>query len=504
MISKDNDGYLMGIDLGTSTLKVAIFNLYGKEISYKSMEYPLSYTGKGFIENNLKKYWRAIVKLIKIALLEINDPQKIIALSLSSQAETIVPIDKNGEPLRNAIVWQDCRSSKEAKDISKVFNQDKMFRVTGQPSVDSSWPATRIKWFKKNQPEIFSKTYKFLLLEDYIAFKITGKMFGEKTVYSTSYYYDIKKFEYYNPMLDYLGVKKDKFPEILTTGTIIGNISKKAARETGLSIDTKFVVGALDQLAGAIGAGNIKEGMATETTGTVFAMVVTTNNPRINIKSRIPCCVHAVGGKYCLLPYSMTGGMMLKWFKDNFYLREEESVGDSIYNLMIKEADTVAPGCQGLITLPHLTGAYTPENNPDARGVFYGISINHTRAYFVRSILESVGFMMRKDLELFSRMGIKIEKIFSMGGGAKSNLWNQIKSDITGIKINIPSYTETAVLGAAIIAGVGAGIYKDYDDATKNIVKIKERFFSNRTNKKTYDKTFSKYTNLYERVEILF
>jgi len=495
----------MGVDLGTSTLKVGIYDLNGNEKATEYMEHKLLYPGKDLVENDVEKYWESICYLIKNILLKINNPKKILAVSISSQGETIVPIDFRGKPLRPAIVWLDRRSEGEADMISEAFNLDEMFNITGQPSVDASWPATRIKWLKDNEPEIFESTYKFLLLEDYITYKFTGKIFGEKTVYNSTYYFDINKCDFYEPILDYLQIDRKKLPEVISSGTLVGSISEIASKETNLCSDTKFVMGAMDQLAGAIGAGNIKTGIVTETTGTAFVMITTLDKPVFDKLNKIPCYIHVVKDKYCLLPYSITGGMVLKWFKDNFFTQIENLKNNkNIYDLMTYEASNIEPGCGGLVMLPHLSGAYIPENNPKARGVYFGIGINHSRAHFIRAILESIGFMMRNDIELFSKMNIKIDKIISLGGGAKSRLWNQIKSDICNIEVNIPYYTETALLGASMIAGLGIGVYHDYESIAKNIVKIKEKYTPDKKNLRIYNKTYNKYKKLYKSLEQLF
>ncbi len=497
----------MAVDLGTSTLKVAIFDITGKIATYSSVEYPLSYPGNNLVENDVERYWEAIATLIKKTLLDLaGDPSNILAISLSSQGETIVPVDKGIGPLRPAIVWLDRRSSKEAAKIAAVFDEDELFSITGMPASDPMWPASKIKWIEKNEPEIFKKTYQFLLLEDYIAFRLTGNVFGECTVYNSTYYYDINKLEYYQPMLDYLNITENRLPEIVYTGTVMGNISNKASSETGLSTSTKFVSGAMDQVAGAIGAGNIREGIATETTGTAFAMIVTTDKPVIDKDGRLPCQLHAVKGKYCLMPYSMTGGMVLKWFKDNFFSagNSNKLSDNEIYNILTSEASKIPAGSDGLIMLPHITGAFFPENNPNARGVFFGISIDHKRGHFTRAILESIAFMLRRDLEIFSKNNIKIGSIISMGGGAKSSLWNQIKADITGLELLIPENTETALLGAAIIAGMGIRVYEDFGTATSKVVSIEKKYSPDSGNKSIYDITYKKYVELYDRVVDIF
>jgi xylulokinase len=493
----------MSIDLGTSTLKVAIFDKEGNKISQRSEEYPLSYPGKDMVENDVEKYWHTIVGLIKNALKDIENPESIIALSVSSQGETIVPVDKDIKPLRPAIVWLDSRSVKEAEDIAKTFDEDELFDITGLPASDPTWPASRIKWIKDNEPDIFRATYKFLLLKDYIAYRLTGKIFGESTVYNSTYYYDIKNLCYYKPMLDFLSITEDRLPPISYSGTVMGNISKKTSDATGLSTSTGYVAGAIDQVAGAVGAGNIKQGTVTETTGSAFAMIVTTDSPVIDKEGRLPCQLHAVKGKYCLMPYSNTGGMVLKWFKDSF-IENKDLSDNEIYNMLTEEASGVSPGSGGLIMLPHISGAFFPENNPKAKGVFFGISIDHRRGHFVRAILESIAFMLRKDLEIFMANGIDVKSIISMGGGAKSELWNKIKADATGFSVHIPQNTETALLGAAIIAGVGVEVYKDYKEAVNLTVKTGKVYEPDTSNRDVYDKAYEKYEEVYQRIKKAF
>jgi xylulokinase len=429
-----------------------------------------------------------------------------LAVAISSQGETIVPVDKHIKPLRPAIVWLDRRSAVEAEKISIEFENDDLFSITGQPASDPSWPASRIMWIKNKEPDIFEKAYKFLLLKDYIAFKLTGNIFGESTLYNSTYYYDINRLEYYQPMLDYLGINQNRLPPIVYSGTVMGNISNRASKMTGLSVTTKFVSGAMDQVAGAVGAGNISQGIVTETTGSAFAMIVTTDDPIIDKVGKLPCQLHAINGKYCLMPFSNTGGMVLKWFKDNFFNHEhtKKLKNAGIYDLMTSEASEVPAGSEGLIMLPHISGAFFPENNPRAKGVFFGININHTRAHFVRAILESIGYMLKKDLEIFQKNKIKINNLISMGGGAKSSLWNQIKADITGLETHIPENTETALLGAAIIAGVGIGVYKDFNTAVKSVVRMKKKYTPDNAIKDVYNSSYKKYIELYNNLESLF
>ena len=504
----NKDGLIIAIDLGTSQLKGAVYDMSGREINMESVEYSLFTPSNSIVENDVNLYWKNIIFILKKLTEKLGSRAKeILAIGTTSQGETIVPIDKNGNPLRNAIVWLDTRSIKEAEEISKNFDTKEMFRKTGYANVDPSLPATRILWIKKNEPEIFLKTYKFLLLEDYIVYKLTGEFIGEASVYSSSYYYDIIKFEYINSMLDYLGISEEKLPEITKPGTLVGNITKEVATLTDLSKNTKVVNGAMDQLCGAVGAGNISTGIATETTGSSFAMVITTGKPVFNNESRLPCGPHVIPGLYVLMPYSYTGGIVLKWFRDNFCNGESQNAkkeDTSVFNILDGLAASVPAGCENLILIPYITGAFFPEYNPDARGVYFGFGINHTKGHFIRAILEAISFMMRKDIEAVKKLGIGIEKIISIGGGAKSKLWNQIKADVCGVNIEIPEYTETALLGCALLTASALGIYNSIIDASAKLMKVKEIFYPDVKNLKIYNENFKKYNNIYNNLKDLF
>ena len=507
-MKRNIDELILALDLGTSNLKGAVYDLNGMEVAFESIEYNLFTPTNSIVENDVNLYWDNILNiLINLSRKLGNRKKNVIAIGTSSQGETIVPVDKNAKPLRNAIVWLDTRTTEEVKEISENFNTEDMYKKTGCPEVDTSWPATRILWIRKNEPEIFNKTYKFLLLEDYIVYKLSGKFVGEASVYSSSYYYDVVKYEFITSMLDFLSIRKSKLPEILKPGTVVDKITKEVVEVTGFSADTSVVIGAMDQICGAIGAGNIKRGFVSETTGSCFAMVITTSEPVFNYDYKLPCLPHALLGLYALMPYSPTGGLVLKWFKDQF-CSEEQAVAKrenkNVFKILDEMARYIPAGSEGLVTLPFLTGALFPEFNPDARAVFFNFGINHTKAHFIRSILESVGYMMKNYLESANKLGISIEKVISIGGGASSKLWGQIKADMSGLKIEVPQYTEMALFGSAVLASIAVGLFNNISDANKNLVKIKNVFLPEKNHKEIYQESFKKYRKLYTKLKKLF
>ena len=499
---------LVSLDLGTSNIKGAVYDASGRELAFESIEYDLYTPEDSIIENDVEEYWDKILFILTEISKKLGKKvEDVVAIVTSSQGETIVPVGKDLKPLRNAIVWIDTRSRQEARDISRDFDVYEMFKKTGYPEVDPSWPATRVLWIKRNEPSLFKKTYKFLLLEDFIIYMLSGEIAGESSVYNSTYYYDIMDLDYIDSMLDYLEVPREMFPDVVKPGTAVGKIRHEIADVTGFRKDTIIVIGALDQVCGAVGAGNVETGVATESTGSAFAMVVTTEKPVINNEYKLPCILHAVPDMYGLMPYSSTGGMVLKWYKDRFCKEEvklAEKKVSGVYKIMDELAATVPAGSEGLLMLPFLTGAFFPEYNPSARGVFFGFGINHEKKHFIRAVLESLGYMMRNDIEAIRRLGIKIDRIISIGGGASSKLWSQVKADICDINIEIPEYTETALLGSAMLAASALGLYKDLREASKNLIKVKQRFIPDKNNIKIYNDCFRRYRDLYLKLKSMF
>ncbi len=497
-----NKKYLIGLDIGTTALKGIILDEQGNILSTTAVEYQLRTNGNDICELEAELYWLSTQKIIKELLIKSNITDKqIVALAFSSQGETLIPVDKNGGPLRNAIVWMDNRSAVEAKQIEKDFGNNKIYQITGQPEVIPMWPATKILWFKNHEPELFDRTHKFLLLEDYLIYKLTGKFFTEESLSSSTLYFDINKKEWWDEMLRYLGISSKLLPDILPSGKKVGTVTQKAAALTGLNESTFIVTGAYDHAAGAIGAGNIEQGIITETTGGAMAMCVTLDKPVIDKKLNLPCQCHAVKNKYFIQPYGQTAGMTLKWFKDNFSKEEIQQAANEnkdVYDILTSLADNIPPGSEGLTILPHLMGTGSPEFDLNAKGIFAGISLNMTKGHFVRAIMESVACIIKANIESLEQMGYSIKEIRVLGGGAKSKLWNQIKADMLNIPTISMQIKEAPSLGAAILAGIGSGVFNDIYDGTRKTVKVDQIFKPQKINNAVYQQVYEKYKSLYK------
>lgn len=500
--------YLLGIDLGTTSVKCVLFDQKGEIVASGRSEYELSMPRPEFVEVEAETYWSALKGSLEVVLsLSKADAKDIRGIGVSSQGETFIALGKDCKPLGRAIVWLDNRAKEEARLIKEEFGVDEAYRITGQNDIVPTWTATKILWLKRNEPLLFERVNKYLLLEDYVIYRLTGKFVTEHSILSSSLLFDINHRKWWEEILHLLGISEDQLPEPKHSGVPVGNLTPKAAKETGLSTSSIVSTGAYDQAANAIGAGNIETGVITETTGAAMALVATTERIILDPLRRMPCHHHAVRGKYFLQPWCQTAGTILRWYRDNFGTLEVEDAkktGADPYDLLTAEASGIPPGSDGLILLPHFMGAASPELNPDAKGVLFGLTPYHGKGHFVRAIMESVAYMLRRNVELLEELGIKVREIRSTGGASKSDLWNQIKADVLRRPILAVRGEEVAALGVAMLAGVATGAFASLEDAGKSMVSLKERLAPSQTNGEIYDERYKRYVELYDSVEKLF
>lgn len=434
---------LMGIDIGTTSVKLAVFDETLKEKLTRSADYTLEARGD-IVEFEAEKYWQ----IVSDELNNIRAELEIDALAIDTQCETLILTDEDGNPVRKAIVWLDNRADREAKLIEAHFGRKKIYEITGQPEVTATWPACKLLWVKNNEPEVWAKTKKIFLLEDYILYKLTGRFVTEKTLQSSTIYFDINSSDWWDEMLEFIEVDKAMLPELLSSGEYVGKYE-----------NIKVVSGAMDQVSGAIGAGVIKKGIVSEMTGTTMVIFTPVDEmPPYDEASIVPCHYN-YDNKLCLLQWTPTAGMALKWLKnalcENFSFAELDEL-----------AEKVAPGSDGVTFLPYLCGSTMPKYNPKARGSFTGLTTEHTRGHFVRSVMEAVACMLKSN---FDYAKSEVSEVRAMGGGANSPLWCQIKADMTGKKLLTLKNKETACLGGAILAGVGTGVFASVEEAASRI-----------------------------------
>jgi xylulokinase len=498
---------ILAFDLGTTALKCALHDLNGNVIAKASEEYQLITPDADSVEMEVETYWQAFKSTVAKVLKESGvDPAEIKALGISAQGETIILVGRDGKPLRRAIVWLDNRAQKEADDLGNIFGHRHAFEITGQVKLVPTWPASKILWLKRHEPEVFAKTAKFLLIEDYFLYRLTGEYVCEGSLVTSTCYWDFRTRRWWQEMLSELGISESQLPEYKESGESVGKLRPEVAAELGLDPNTVACTGALDQACGAIGVGNIKPGIFSENTGAALAICATVNQPILDPGDQMPCHYHGLPGLYMLHTFT-SGGIVMRWFRDEFAgveLQTAKATRMDAYDLMGMEAASVAPGCEGLVMLPHLQGAMAPEANPKASGVFYGFTLRHSRNHFTRAIMESVGFIVRRNIEVIEGLGVPVNEVRALGGGARSRIWKQMEADIIGRPVLTTTNEEAATLGAAILAGKAVGLYSGVEEAAGRMIQIKERFEPNPGNRAVYDETFHTYVKLYEALCPLF
>lgn len=401
---------LFGVDIGTTAEKVALYDNKGNLLALSSKEYDLLTPEVDYVEVDPKIYWEALKEAIADLKGQYTwDDYDEAALAISAQGETLFFLDKYGEDLRNAIVWMDNRATAEANKIREHFSDERCYSVTGQVSFEACWPASKIMWVRDHEPEVFKSTDKFALIEDYFIYKMTGKMVTEGSLVCSSTYWDITRKEYWKEMLDYIGIHENQLPEVMESGELVGDILPQTADYLGLPVKTKICTGCLDQVAGAIGSGTVKQGMMSENIGAALAICVPTSKPCFDPNRKMPVHYFAIPDTYMIHTFT-NGGMTLRWYRDKMCQTELEiakTSGKDAYDVLSDEAASVPAGSDGLVMLPHLAGSLAPDVNTRARGVWYGFTIKHTKAHFTRSIMESLGYIIKRNLKNYKKWGLK-------------------------------------------------------------------------------------------------
>ncbi|MCL2841137.1 MAG: FGGY family carbohydrate kinase [Defluviitaleaceae bacterium] len=482
------------LDVGTTSVKVCVLNKAFKVLAKTGIEYVLE-TSNNKAELSPQIYWDSIAQGINQVGLNCN-LKDVKGISITTQGETLIPVDINGAALHNAIVWLDTRAIKEAESINKVVDQKYFFSKTGIPECNGLCPISKLLWFKNNEADIYNQAKYFLLLEDFIIWKLTGKFVTEKSLLSTTGYFDLTADDLWVEIFDLLELDVNKIPTVMGCAEVVGEILPGVANDLGLNQGIKIVTGAMDQVCGAIGAGNFNSNIITETTGTALCIGTTRKSEAIDTTTFIPVYRHFNKDLQLLLPVCMTAGMALKWFKDIFCKEEDAAAikdGVSVYEKLSNLAKRSPPLANGLTILPYFSGTIQPIFAPDCKATFSGIGLHTTKSDFVRGIMEGVGYMLKENIILLKATDTQI---VSMGGGANSPIWNQIKADILNTDVIVPSESETTSIGVAMLCALGLSVYKTLEEAHNLIKQETTKYSPNKQNVSVYCQGFNRYKAL--------
>ncbi len=472
----------IGVDLGSTNLKAALYDENLNCVAQKGA--PVAYIREGeFIEFDAEKYFDDLTAVLHDLMAE--NPGKVLEIALTGQAESLVCLDAEGKAVYNAISWMDERSGEECALLEKQFSPEVCHRVTGQQAVLPTWPATKILWLRRNRPEIFGKVATYMLLKDYIVYRLTGKKTADMSIATFSFYFDIYGKCYWKQMLDAIGITENQLPELIEPCTVVGGLTDKVAAATGLTTETKINVGTLDHFAGMIGTGNTAPGGMNLSTGTTMVLTAMTK------EKPDPDCDLALHygfmpDTYVMLPVMESGGVCLDWFRRTCMNNLDY---DTLNAEILKAPET------DLLFLPYLVGTNAPEFDREASGVFFGLRQEHTGIQMAKAVMEGVCFVLRKNCEDILAKGTKISSIVATGGGAKSPVWCQLQADITGLPLEVPAVTEAGCLGAAMIAACSQGQFQSLEEAAKG-VKMVRSYIPNPSDR--IEEKYRKFCKLYE------
>lgn len=435
---------ILTLDVGTTSVKACLFDRAMRLTAQAGQEYMLE-THESWAEAQPQLYLDAV----KQCVLELPATQRaqVCAVALTTQGETLICVDRQGRPLRPAIVWLDSRAVVQAAQLEQVMDRQKFYEQTGLPELTGALPLSKLCWLREQEPDVWAQTDKFLLLEDYLMRWLTGRTVTEKSLLSSTGYFDLRADDYWDDALSVAGVDRARLPEALECGTIVGTLLPERAHALGLPESAQVVTGAMDQTAAAYAAGCVEPGMLCETTGTAMVAAAYTDCPQFSPAHHVTVYRHAMPGAFLYLPISNTVGMALKWFRDEF-------CGDvrGGYPALDRMAEQVPPGSQGITFLPFLSGCVNPDHLPDATGCFFGLRLSTTRESCVRAVLEAAAFQLRDFLKMLEELGCHAQKVTSLGGGAGSRLWMQIKADVCRRPFRTLHTVQATSLGAAMLA----------------------------------------------------
>ena len=493
---------LLGIDIGTSGCKVALFHKDGTVVGIENGAYNVYYPHPGWAEQNPEEWWQGVCSATKRLLEKTGvQPDSIAGIGIDGQSWSAIPIDKEGNVLTNTPIWMDTRAADICDRITKEDTDNNIFALAGN-SLQPSYTTAKILWYQENMPEVYQKTAKILQSNSFIVYKMTGSITQDASQGYGLHCFDMQKGEWNEDMCQMLGIPSNLLPKIHPCHEVVGKVTKEAAIQSGLCEGTPVVAGGLDAACGTLGAGVIHSGETQEQGGQAGGMSICIDeyaaDPRLIISQ------HVVPGSWLLQGGTTGGGGVMRWIEKELADYERsmvETTGKSSFDQLNAIAEEVAPGSDGLVFLPYMSGERSPIWDPYAKGVYYGLDFRKTKGHLVRAAMEGVAYSLKHNPDIAEGAGAKVNELLAIGGAANSLLWTQIKADITGKSITVPSSDTATTLGAALLAGVGVGLYQDFEEAVTQTVKITRRQEPDMEKHIAYQENYETYLTLYTNLK---
>jgi xylulokinase len=492
---------LLGLDIGTTGCKAILFDADGRLLAKAAREYPISIPHPQWAEQDLENVWRMALEAIREAITAAS-VNEIDAIGLSVHGEAITPVDEHGNALRPTILGMDTRTSPQNDWLCERFGGEELFQRTGMP-IHTVNTLPKLLWIKQNEPEIWKKASKFLLVEDFLIQKMVGQAVVSHCLASRTQLYDLHNGDWSDEILAAIELDRSRLSDIRPSGKAVGSMNPELADFLGLTRLPCIVTGGHDQACGALGCGLTSPGLAMVSTGTAEVIEVVLPSPVLShqlFTGNISVYNHVVPGLFLAMALNHSGGLSLRWFRDGFcepQVYRSKQANTDAYDLMLEGA-SASP--TSLLVLPHFSGSGTPTFDTGSKAAILGLTFATTRADLTKAILEGLTFELRLNLDLLQRSGIQIEVLRAIGGGAKSPIWLQLKADITGLPVVTPKITEAAGFGAALLAGTGLGIYSSASEAANKFLQFNGDYQPDLEYQRLYNHRFDLYKQIYPAV----
>jgi xylulokinase len=483
--------WFLGMDVGTGGTRAVVVNGAGKLMGAASSEHaPFRAEHPGWAEQDPEDWWRAAQEAIRGALTATPEPREpIAAIALTGQMHGAVMLDESGAVLRPALIWCDTRTQPECDWLTAKIGYERLIELTCNPALPN-FTLTKLLWVKTHQPEIFAKIRHVMCPKDYVRYRLTGEFAIDIQEASGTLLLDVTHRRWSREVAEAAGIDMSLLPKVYESPEICARISEKAAGLTGLKAGTPVAAGAGDQGAGAVGMGILQPGSVSATIGTSGVVFAATAEPTKDPKGRIHTFCHAVPGRWHVMGVTQSAGLSLNWLRGTFFAGQT-------YDSLSEGAAKIPAGSEGLEWAPYLLGERTPHLDPEVRAAFAGIGIQHTAAHFVRAVLEGVAYSLQDSFTLFHELGIPVTAIRLGGGGARGALWRKIQAGIYGNAVEVLVAEEGGAYGCALLAGVGAGHWKNLDEACAQAIKVAERIEPDAADVAAYKTGYAKWRKLY-------
>jgi len=499
--------YLLGIDIGTTSTRALIIDEQGAPVASHATEYQLATPRPNWAEQDPHDWWRATVESVRAALSRAGIGGDAVAgIGLSGQMHGSVFLDAADEVIRPALLWCDQRTARQCAAITETVGAEVVVAETLNP-VLTGFTAPKVIWLRDEEPENYARVRKVLLPKDYVRLRLTGEYATEVSDASGTSLLNVPQRRWSEVMLDGLELPREWMPRVCESPEVTGALTPQAAELTGLLAGTPVVGGGGDQAAGAVGNGIVRAGVVSVSTGTSGVVFAHLDEPAVDDKLRTHTFCHAVPGKWHVMGVMLSAGGSLRWMRDVLCADEREvarNAGVDAYEVMISEAAQAPVGSEGLVFLPYLTGERTPYPNPNARGVFFGLSLRHGKPHLIRAVLEGVAYGLRDSFAIIEAMGVEIAEVRASGGGARSALWRQIQSDVTGYPHSVINVDEGPAYGVALLAAVGAGLYPDVEAACDATIRTVDTPMVDPAGQRLYADYHALYRRLYAQLRDSF